>query len=107
MSGCLAIYRAIDRNHAAGPAIPIRGINSELPVRFDPNVYGLRATDPAQVPGPTPGSGADSDTAVPGNGDPGGFELAPTGQVGWFLFWRVGAAVQDPNAFRTLVQPGP
>ncbi|WP_433114282.1 phage major capsid protein [Micromonospora sp. CA-246542] len=27
----------------------------------------------------------------------------PTGQAGWFAFWRVGADVLTPNAFRTLV----
>jgi predicted phage gp36 major capsid-like protein len=27
----------------------------------------------------------------------------PTGQAGWFAYWRVGAGVLVPNAFRTLV----
>jgi HK97 family phage major capsid protein len=26
----------------------------------------------------------------------------PTGQAGWFAFWRVGADVVDPDAFRLL-----
>ena len=27
----------------------------------------------------------------------------PTGQAGWFAFWRVGADVTTAQAFRTLV----
>jgi predicted phage gp36 major capsid-like protein len=26
----------------------------------------------------------------------------PTGQAGWFAFWRVGSDVVDPDAFRLL-----
>jgi HK97 family phage major capsid protein len=31
-----------------------------------------------------------------------GANARPTGQAGWFAFWRVGAKVVDPNAFRLL-----
>jgi HK97 family phage major capsid protein len=31
-----------------------------------------------------------------------GSSQRPTGQSGWFAFWRVGAKVVDPNEFRLL-----
>jgi predicted phage gp36 major capsid-like protein len=32
-----------------------------------------------------------------------GASFRPTGQAGWFMFWRTGSDVATPAAFRVLV----